>query len=210
MKVHPQYKTLSKMQYSKAKVKQIYSILPIISGDCIWFSPPLPISQGDRKTEVLHANKNPALFALTLFLSLPYPLCFQGAKYRYAVSPPMLWGIAKAKNGFYPTARSNNHIGTVAVELLHIHSILAGQIFNILDFFLYKHHGRCLGIEPIYAGIRLDLALRKCHDSQTPIRRDACAARGAVFLEHAKGMKYFPRSVHLKYDLPETEACFIC
>lgn len=68
------------------------------------------------------------LLLLTLFPLSVHAFCFQEAGQRYAVSPWLLWAIAKAESNLDPSSINRNRNGTVDVGLMQINSIWAGQL----------------------------------------------------------------------------------
>lgn len=128
-----------------------------------------------------------SIFLILLPLSA-HAFCFQEAGQRYAVSPWLLWAIAKAESNLEPSALHHNSNGTIDVGLMQINSIWADQLGKT-----WNHLGDpCTNVMAgawILSQCIQDYGYTwkavGCYHSRTPTRRDAYAARIAAILERA-------------------------
>lgn len=128
-------------------------------------------------------------FAILLISLLPLyvqAFCFQEAGQRYAVSPQLLWAIAKAESSLNPSAVNHNRNGTVDIGLMQVNSLWAGQLGPTWAYL----HDPCTNV--MAGAWILSQCVRDygytwqavgCYHSRTPTRRDAYAARIAAILE---------------------------
>lgn len=133
-------------------------------------------------------NKSIFLLLLTLLPLPAHAFCFQEAGQRYAVSPWLLWAIAKAESNLDPSAIHKNRNGTIDVGLMQINSIWADQLGKTWD----NLGDPCTNVMAgawILSQCNQDYGYTwkavGCYHSRTPSRRDAYAARIAAILERA-------------------------
>jgi soluble lytic murein transglycosylase-like protein len=128
------------------------------------------------------------LLPLTLLPLSANAFCFQEAGQRYAVSPWLLWAIAKAESNLDPSAIHHNRNGTIDVGLMQINSIWAGQLGGTWDVLGDPCTNVMTGAWILSQCIQdygYTWAAVGCYHSRTPTRRDAYAARIAAILERA-------------------------
>lgn len=130
-------------------------------------------------------------FALNILLTIllsqnAHAFCFQEAGQRYAVSPHLLWAIAKAESSFNPSAINHNSNGTLDVGLMQVNSIWTDQLGPTWAYL----HDPCTNV--MAGAWILSQCVRDygytwqavgCYHSRTPSRRDAYASRIAAILE---------------------------
>lgn len=133
-------------------------------------------------------EKTLSIFLILLLPASVHAFCFQEAGQRYAVSPQLLWAIAKAESSFNPSAINHNANGTVDVGLMQINSLWAKQLGRTWDHlddpcinimtgaWILSHCIRDYGYSWQAVG---------CYHSRTPARRDAYAERIAAILQEA-------------------------
>lgn len=128
------------------------------------------------------------LLLLTLLPLSAHAFCFQEAGQRYAVSPKLLWAIAKAESNLDPSSINRNRNGTIDVGLMQINSIWAGQLGGTWDALGDPCTNVMAGAWILSQCIRnygYTWQAVGCYHSRTPTRRDAYALRIAVILERA-------------------------
>ncbi len=130
------------------------------------------------------------LVILLIFL-LPFSshaFCFQEAGKRYAVSPHLLWAIAKAESSLDPGAINHNRNGTVDIGLMQINSLWADQLGKTWGYLDDPCTNVMAGAWILSQCVRdygYTWQAVGCYHSRTPTRRDAYAARIAAILEEA-------------------------
>lgn len=127
-----------------------------------------------------------AIFLICLFPLLAHGFCFQEAGYRYAVSPHLLWAIAKAESSFNPAAINHNRNGTFDIGLMQVNSLWAVQLGPTWDYLRDPCTNVMAGAWILSQCVR-DYSYTwqavGCYHSRTPSRRDEYAARIAAILE---------------------------
>ncbi len=124
-----------------------------------------------------------------LFILLPIfaqAFCFHEAGQRYAVSPWLLWAIAKAESDLNPSATHHNRNGTVDVGLMQINSIWSDQLGSTwasLDDPCTNVMAGAWVLSQCVQDYGYTWQAVGCYHSRTPTRRDAYAARIATILE---------------------------
>jgi soluble lytic murein transglycosylase-like protein len=127
---------------------------------------------------------------IILFALLPHSaqaFCFQEAGQRYAVSPWLLWAIAKAESNLNPPANHYNRNGTVDVGLMQINSIWSDQLGSTWESLDDPCTNVMVGAWVLSQCVQdygYTWQAVGCYHSRTPTRRDAYAARIATILEN--------------------------
>lgn len=128
------------------------------------------------------------LHLLTLLPLSAHAFCFQEAGQRYAVSPGLLWAIAKAESNLAPSAINRNRNGTIDVGLMQINSIWADQLGRTWDALGDPCTNVMAGawiLQKCVQDFGYTWQAVGCYHSRTPTRRDAYASRIATILERA-------------------------
>jgi len=131
-------------------------------------------------------EKTLIIFLIALFPLSAHAFCFQEAGQRYAVSPHLLWAIAKAESSLNPSAIHHNRNGTVDVGLMQINSIWAEKLGKTWDHLNDPCTNLMAGAWILSQCVRhfgYTWQAVGCYHSRTPTRRDAYAARIAEILE---------------------------
>ncbi len=130
------------------------------------------------------------MILLLIFLLLPISapaFCFQEAGQRYAVSPWLLWAIAKAESDLNPSATHRNRNGTVDIGLMQINSIWSDQLGSTWASLDDPCTNVMVGawiLSQCVQDYGYTWQAIGCYHSRTPTRRDAYAARIATILEN--------------------------
>lgn len=135
--------------------------------------------------------RKPLLIVLTSLLTSfsAHAFCFQEAGERYAVSPWLLWAIAKTESSFNPVARHYNPNGSVDVGLMQINSIWADQLgatWSHLDDPCTNVMAGAWVLRQCVQVYGYTWQAVGCYHSRTPARRDAYAARIAAILANER------------------------
>lgn len=137
---------------------------------------------------LLPLKKFHLLLLLTIFPLSAHAFCFQEAGQRYAVSPSLLWAIAKAESNLDPSSINRNRNGSIDVGLMQINSIWAGHLGGTWDTLGDPCTNVMVGAWILSQCIRdygYTWQAVGCYHSRTPTRRDAYASRIAAILERA-------------------------
>ncbi len=129
------------------------------------------------------------VFLVILLPFSAHAFCFQEAGQKYAVSPRLLWAIAKAESNFDPSSINRNRNGTIDVGLMQINSIWADQLGGTWDALGNPCTNVMAGAWILSQCIRdygNTWQAVGCYHSRTPTRRDAYASRIAAILERAR------------------------
>ena len=127
----------------------------------------------------------PTLLLLLLPVATAQAFCFQEAGQRYAVSPVLLWAIAKGESSLNPAARNHNRNGTVDVGLMQINSCWADQLGSTWEHLDDPCTNVMTGAWILNQCVRdygYTWQAVGCYHSRTPERRDAYARKIAAIL----------------------------
>lgn len=126
-----------------------------------------------------------AFFILSLAATTAQAFCFQEAGQRYAVSPVLLWAIAKGESSLNPAARNHNRNGTVDVGLMQINSCWTDQLGSTWEHLDDPCTNVMTGAWVLHQCVRdygYTWQAVGCYHSRTPERRDAYARKIAAIL----------------------------